>query len=69
MLGVWAINFEKSDYEMLIHKYGLNFPETGEIYADHIWLAPVVSTADVLAIENLLRAKIVNKKIVIDILY
>lgn len=68
LLGAPTLSFKKRDYERLVHTYRLNFPETSEIDADHMWLAPAVGTADVMAVENLITSGLVDQKTAIDIL-
>jgi hypothetical protein len=68
LLGVPILSFKKRDYERLVHTYRLNFPETNEIDADHMWLAPVVGTADVMAVESLITSGLVSQKAAVDIL-
>lgn len=68
LLGMPALRFQKKDYQGLLRKYRLSFPETTEMDADHMWLAPVVGTADIKAVDNLIASGLVSQKAAIDIL-
>lgn len=68
LLGMPTLSFKKRDYQGLINKYRLSFPETNEIDADHMWLAPVVGTADIMAVDNLIASGLVSQKTAVDIL-
>ncbi len=68
LLGTKNITFIKSDYQSLLNRNLMRFPETSELDADHIWLAPVVSENDINAIKMLIEQKKISEKIATDIL-
>jgi hypothetical protein len=68
LLGAPALNFKKRDYQALTHKYKLKFPETEEIDADYMWLAPIISKADMMAIQGLIEHGVLSQKVAMDIL-
>jgi hypothetical protein len=68
LLGSPQLVFSKQEYQQLLNRHSIKFPETNEMDADHMWLTPVVSMNDRLAIEELIADEIITEKIAKDIL-
>lgn len=56
------------DYVRLLQEFKLRFPETMRRDADHGWLTPVNSYVDFLALEELVKHHVVDKKFIADVL-
>ncbi len=68
LMAQTQLNFSTAAYTAFASKYKLQFPETGFKDADHLWLAPVKSYADLLSIEILVRKGLIDLKFVYDVL-
>lgn len=63
-----GIIISRSYYESALNAIGSHFPETKFNDADHAWLTPVKAKSDELAIDNLIKRGLINKKFLADIL-
>jgi hypothetical protein len=63
-----SIKISRYEYENLMRKYGLKFPETRETDSDHAWLTPVKGYSDLLAIQRLIKNQIVSANFVKTVL-
>lgn len=55
-------------YELALNALGSRFPETLLADADHAWLTPVKAKSDKIAINNLIKNGLIDKKFVADVL-
>jgi hypothetical protein len=58
----------KAAYLQLLSFFQMRFPETNRQDADHAWLVPVKGYSDLLAIQSLIKNKIVSAEFAADVL-
>jgi hypothetical protein len=63
-----SISISRAHYEAALTAAGSHFPETVLPDADHAWLTPVKANSDKIAIENLLKNGVIDRKFVADVL-
>lgn len=68
LFGINTLTFPKSQYQNLLAKYKMKFPETGFSDSDHPWLTPVKSYSDLLSIQNLIQKGVIDIKFALDVL-
>src|SRR3990167_4536509 len=62
------IIISRNDYELALDAVGSVFPETNLKDADHAWLTPVKAISDKLAVNNLIKRGVIDKKFMMDVL-
>lgn len=62
------LNFSKTTYSLFMNKYNLRFPENNQGDADHLWLSPVKGYSDLLALQILLKKKVIDIEFLYDVL-
>jgi hypothetical protein len=62
------ITFSKTAYNGFLQKYKLKFPETSLVDADHPWLTPVKGYSDLLAIQILIKKRVIDLEFAYDVL-
>jgi hypothetical protein len=68
LIGNTVVKFARNEYEQLLMKYNLKFPENGQNDSDHAWLTPVKGHSDLLAIQSLIQNQVVSSQFVKSIL-
>lgn len=62
------IKISKSSYIDLLNLFGMKFPETTDVDADHAWLVPVKGFSDLLAIQSLIKNGVITDEFAADVL-
>lgn len=68
MLAQAQLSIRRAAYGGLVGVFGLRFPETQRMDADHAWLAPVKGYSDLQAIRSLITSRVVDAEFVADVL-
>lgn len=63
-----TIVISRAFYEAALNALGSRFPETDLQDADHAWLTPVKAKSDKLAVEHLIKKRIIDTKFMLDVL-
>ncbi|WP_225316693.1 hypothetical protein [Legionella longbeachae] len=63
-----SIIISRAFYEEALNVLGSHFPETYLQDADHAWLTPVKAKSDKLAVDNLIKNKVIDTKFMLDVL-
>jgi hypothetical protein len=63
-----SLEIFKSDYEVLLNLFNMNFPETENKDADHAWLVPVKGYSDLLAVQSLIQENVITAEFAADVL-
>jgi hypothetical protein len=63
-----SLQMDKDLYKEILGRIGSHFPETGDLDADHSWLAPVKAYSDIISIQKLLKSGVVNEKFILSVL-
>jgi hypothetical protein len=62
------IELDRAFYQKALQSVRSVFPETKRLDGDHAWLTPVKAKSDVLAIQSLVEAKLIDEEFVADVL-
>lgn len=68
ILGFTSLQVSRRSHANLLIANKMRFPETTRGDADHAWLTPVKGYSDLLAIQTLLNAKVIDEEFIFDIL-
>ena len=63
-----SLNIDKQEYIKILQGFNISFPEINRLDADHAWLAPVKSHADLTAINTLIKSSLIDEEFAIDVL-